>query len=75
MKTKDVNIAQMKYNLIQNFYVVGYSLEDFFQMKSKKEGIISDIFKEPLKYEMTPKLISKYPNLKNYNFHKIKNYA
>ena len=67
MKTKDVNIAQMKYNLIQNFYVVGYSLEDFFQMKSEKVGVISDIFKDSLKYEMVPKLISKYPNLKNYN--------
>ena len=67
MKTKDVNIAQMKYNLIQNFYVVGYSLEDFFQMKSEKVGVISDIFKDSLKYEIVPKLISKYPNLKNYN--------
>ena len=31
MKTKDANIITMKYNLIQNFYVIGYSLEDFFK--------------------------------------------
>ena len=67
MKTKDVNIAQMKYNLIQNFYVIGYSLEDFFKKKSEKVGIISDIFKDPSKSEMVPKLISKYPNFKNNN--------
>ena len=68
MKTKDANIITMKYNLIQNFYVIGYSLEDFFQMKSARKAEFSEIFKDPLHFEITPKLISKFPNFeKNYN--------
>ena len=68
MKTKDANIITMKYNLIQNFYVIGYSLEDFFQMKSARKAGFSEIFKDPLHFEITPKLISKFPNFeKNYN--------
>ena len=68
MKSKDANITSMKYNLIQNFYVLGYSLEDFFQINSPKKAVFSEIFKEPLNFEMTPKLLSKFPNFdKNYN--------
>ena len=67
MKSKDVNITSMKNNLIQNFYVIGYSLEDFFQMKSQKSGTFSDIFKDPLKFEITPKLISKFPKFDKNN--------
>ena len=68
MKSKDANILSMKFNLIQNFYIIGYSLEDFFKMKSQKQAVFCDIFKNPLTYEITPKLISKYPNFdKNYN--------
>ena len=68
MKSKDANITSMKYNLIQNFYVIGYSLEDFFQMKQPRKAVFSDIFKDPLTFEFTPKLISKFPNFeKNSN--------
>ena len=68
MKSKDANITSMKNNLIQNFYIIGYSLEDFFQMQSPKKAIFSEIFKDPINFEITPKLISKFPNFeKNYN--------
>ena len=68
MKSKDANITSMKNNLIQNFYVIGYCLEDFFQMQSPKKANFSEIFKDPLNFEMTPKLLSKFPNFeKNYN--------
>ena len=68
MKVKDVNVTSMKNNLIQNFYVIGYSLEDFFQMKTPKKGAFSDIMKEdPLSFEITPKLISKFPNFEKNN--------
>ena len=64
---KDVNVTSMKNNLIQNFYVIGYSLEDFFQMKTPKKGAFSDILKDPLTFEITPKLISKFPNFEKNN--------
>ena len=68
MKSKEANLTSMKYNLIQNFYVIGYSLEDFFQITSPKKALFSEIFKEPLNFEISPKLISKFPNFdKNYN--------
>ena len=68
MKTKDVNSLSMKYNLFQNFYIIGYSLSDFFYLKSKNTYEFQDIFTDFQNIKMTPKLISKFPNsLKNYN--------
>ena len=68
MKTKGPNSIEMKYNLIQNFYIIGYPLSDYFSLKSKKTYIFSDIFKDPLNTKITPKIISKFPNsIKNYN--------
>ena len=68
MKTKDVNSLSMKYNLFQNFYIIGYSLSDFFYLKSKKTYEFQDIFTDFQNIKMTPKLISKFPNsLKNFN--------
>jgi len=68
MKTKDVNSLSMKYNLFQNFYIIGYSLSDFFYLKSKNTYEFQDIFTDFQNIKMTPKLISKFPNsLKNFN--------
>ena len=69
MKTKDANVLlSMKYNLIQNFYIIGYSLSDFFFMKSKNIFTFQDIFTDSLNIKFIPKLISKFPNsIKNIN--------
>ena len=67
MKSKDANLTSMKNNLFQNFYVIGYSLEDFFQMKSPKSAVFCDIFKDPINFQITPKLISKFPNFDKNN--------
>ena len=59
----------MKNNLIQNFYIIGYSPQDFFKIDSeKKTGIFMDIFKEKTEEfptDLTPKIITKFPNLSN----------
>ena len=67
MKSEDVEITSMKNNLIQNFYVIGYSLEDFFIIKSYKRGFFSDILNDPENFEISPKLISKFPNFEENN--------
>ena len=68
MKPKEPNPISMKYNLFQNFYIIGYSLSDFFSLKTKKSYTFSDIFSDPLNIKFTPKLISKFPSsIKNYN--------
>ena len=68
MKTKEQNPTSMKYNLFQNFYIIGYSLYDFFSLKAKKSYTFSEIFSDPLNIKLTPKIISKFPNsIKNYN--------
>ena len=68
MKIKDQNAISMKYNLIQNFYIIGYSLSDFFYLKSKNLYAFQDIFTGFSNLNLTPKLISKFPNsIKNYN--------
>ena len=68
MKTKEQNPTSMKYNLFQNFYIIGYSLSDFFSLKAKKSYAFSEIFSDPLNIKLTPKIISKFPNsIKNYN--------
>ena len=62
------NNQSNKYNLIQNFYLIGYSPEDFFKVNpQEKTGEFSDIFNENLEDmpQLTPKIITKYPNIKN----------
>ena len=57
-----------KYNLIQNFYIIGFSLNDFFVINQKdKTGEFKDIFKEKIEDIpiLTPKIITKFPNIKN----------
>ena len=65
MKPKEPNPISMKYNLFQNFYIIGYSLSDFFSLKTKNIFKFSDIFNTN---KLIPKIIRKFPNLiKNYN--------
>ena len=59
----------MKNNLIQNFYIVGLSPDDFFKLKDNK-GEFLNIFENKNKIELKPKLISKFPP-KNSNFNGI----
>ncbi len=57
-----------KNNLIQNFYIIGFSPNDFFKVnKKEKIGEFTDIFKEKVEEMplLTPKLITKFPNIKN----------
>ena len=57
-----------KNNLIQSFYIIGLSLNDFFVINQKeKTGEFIDIFKEKIEDipKLTPKIITKFPNIKN----------
>ena len=69
MKSKDINtLLSMKYNLFQNFYIIGYSLSDFYSSKTKNIYTFQDIFTDSLNVKLNPKLISKFPNsIKNIN--------
>ena len=69
MKSKDINtLLSMKYNLIQNFYIIGYSLSDFYSSKTKNIYTFQDIFTDSLNVKLNPKLISKFPSsIKNIN--------
>ena len=60
-------LPQTKNNLIQNFYVIGFSHEEFFSINPKtKKGEFINIFTEnPEEVELTPKLISKFPPIPN----------
>jgi len=56
-----------KNNLIQNFYVIGFSPEDFFKIdtsenKGEYANIFTDIENIP---ELCPKIITKFPNTIN----------
>ena len=58
----------MKYNLFQNFYIIGYSLSDFYSTKTKNIYTFQDIFTDSLNVKLNPKLISKFPSsIKNIN--------
>ena len=69
MKSKDINtLLSMKYNLFQNFYIIGYSLSDFYSTKTKNIYTFQDIFTDSLNVKLNPKLISKFPSsIKNIN--------
>ena len=57
-----------KNNLIQNFYIIGLSLNEFFKVDPKeKSGEFADIFKENIEDipKLTPKIITKFPDIKN----------
>ena len=69
MKSKDINtLLSMKYNIFQNFYIIGYSLSDFYSTKTKNIYTFQDIFTDSLNVKLNPKLISKFPSsIKNIN--------
>ena len=62
------NLLNMKYNLIQNFYIIGLNPEDIFK-KSEKDSSAKpiDIFTNEGNVELAPKIISKFPPIENYN--------
>ena len=56
-----------KNSLIQNFYIVGFSPDDFFKIdKKEKKGTFLNIFEDNPEKELNikPKLITKFPNIK-----------
>ena len=61
------NFYSPENNLIQNFYIIGFSPEDFFKIKGnekEKTGEFENIFKTKLVEmpKLIPKLITKFPN-------------
>ena len=63
-------LINMKNNLIQNFYIIGFSPEDFFYINEKNEGEFLSIFGKKNLIQLTPKIISKFPP-NNSNFNEI----
>ena len=63
-------LINMKNNLIQNFYVIGFDPEDFFYMNEDNEGEFLNIFQTKEHIELNPKIISKFPP-NNSNFNEI----
>ena len=62
------SLINMKNNLIQNFYILGFSPEDFFQLKKKDKGEFLNIFEYENPLHFNPKILSKFPpNNSNYN--------
>ena len=53
-------LLNLKYNLIQNFYVLGLSPDRFFQVNEDGQGVFLNISKK-LNMELTPEVISKFP--------------
>lgn len=70
---KALSLPYFENNLIQNFYVIGFSPEDFFKLDEKeKKGTFMDIFditseKKPI---LIPKILTKFPDMKK-NFNSI----
>ena len=59
------DLCSFKNNLIQNFYIIGFSLDDFFKInKEGDKGEFLDIFEEKSFNELNvkPKIITKFPN-------------
>ena len=63
-------LINMKNNLIQNFYVIGLSPEDFFYKNKDNEGEFLNIFQTKERIKLNPKIISKFPP-NNSNFNEI----
>ena len=60
-------LLNLKNNLIQNFYILGFNPDKFFYKGSDGKWLFHKIIKEP-KLIMTPEVISKFPpNNGNYN--------
>ena len=60
-------LLSSKNNLIQNFYIIGFSLEDFLKTNKEENKVeFLDIFGEKSFDELniTPKIITKFPNEK-----------
>ena len=60
-------LLSSKNNLIQNFYIIGFSLEDFLKINKEENKVeFLDIFGEKSFDELniTPKIITKFPNEK-----------
>lgn len=64
-------LINMKNNLIQNFYIIGLSPEDFFHIKKNNKGQFLNIFQNKTKINLEPKIITKFPP-KNSNFNEVK---
>ena len=61
-------LINLKNNLIQNFYIIGFSPEDFFYKNKNDEGEFLNIFKIKSYVNIKPKIISKFPpNNSNFN--------
>ena len=63
-------LINLKNNLIQNFYIIGLSPEDFFYINDKEEGEFLNIFENKEKLNLKSKIISKFPP-NNSNFNEI----
>ena len=63
-------LINMKNNLIQNFYIIGFSPEDFFRIKKNNKVELINIFENKNITELNPKIISKFPP-DNSNFNGI----
>lgn len=62
------SLINLKNNLIQNFYIIGFSPEDFFYKNQNDEGEFLNIFKIKSYVNIKPKIISKFPpNNSNFN--------
>ena len=62
------SLINLKNNLIQNFYIIGFSPEDFFYKNQNDEGEFLNIFKIKSYVNLKPKIISKFPpNNSNFN--------
>ena len=62
------SLINMKNNLIQNFYILGFSPDDFFQIKKNDKGEFINIFEYKNTLSLEPKILSKFPpNNSNFN--------
>ena len=55
---KNDNLIDMKNNLIQSFYIIGFPPEDFFQVRNNNKGEFINFFEKDY---LHPKIISKFP--------------
>ena len=53
-------LLNLKSNLIQNFYILGFNPSKFFQINEGGKGVFLNIFKDQ-KMELVPEVISKFP--------------
>ena len=63
-------LINLKNNLIQNFYIIGFHPEDFFYINEDGEGEFLNIFQNQLSLNLKGRIISKFPP-NNSNFNEI----